>query len=154
MKADRDCAYRPGLESLEDRCLLTGTTVFRPVLPAPINVATFFAPLRNPGAYTHTAAQVPTLLHPAAPTTYKTTIVPQHMTSLGAFTSPPQTTINGIGGGITTPGLRTPSVLAGDQGFTFPGLPSFAPSQPVTAPPLQPTGFTITPQGIISGSLF
>jgi hypothetical protein len=79
--------------------------------------------------------------------------VPQHI-SLGLFDSPGKISVNGADSGIGTPGLRTPPVLASDAGLSIPGLPFFAPSQPVAPPPLQTTGFTLSPEGIISGSLF
>jgi hypothetical protein len=152
MNSDQDYTFRPRLESLEDRFLLS-TTAFRSFVPASFHPVAFtaFRPVFAGG--THTPAQVPTILHPAVTAAYNVSLVPHHI-SLGLFDKPSPVSVNGLDTGIGTPGLRTPSVLASDAGFSIPGLPSFAPAQPVTPPPLQSTGFTMSPQGIISGNLF
>jgi hypothetical protein len=150
MNSDRDRTFRPRLESLDDRLLLTAFRTFVPPNFHPASLSPII-PVRAAG--THTPAQVPTVLHPAASAAYRVSIVPQHI-SLGLFDTPGKVSVNGFDTGLGTPGLRTPSVFSGDAGFSIPGLSTFAPSQPVTPPPLQSTGFTLSPQGIISGSLF
>jgi hypothetical protein len=148
MNSDQDCTFQPRLESLEDRFLLSTASAFRNLLPVVAHPSIF--------AYTgpiHTAAQVPTILNPVGATTYKVSIVPQH-DSLGLSDLPSPITVTGFDPGISEPGLRTPSFLANDPGLTIPGLPSYAPSHPATGAPLQSTGFTLSPQGIVTGSLF
>jgi hypothetical protein len=150
MNSDQHCTFRPRLESLDDRLLLTAFRTFVPVNFHPAAL-TPIRPVFAGG--THTPAQVPTILHPAATAAFNVSLVPHHI-SLGLFDKPSPVSVNGLDTGIGTPGLRTPSVLASDVGYSIPGLPSYAPSQPVTTPPFQSTGFTMSPEGIVSGSLF
>ncbi len=148
MKSDRDCTFHPRLESLEDRFLLTGGIIFRTAAPASFPLPTIFVT-----GGTHTAAQVPTLLHPAQSVSHTVSIVPHHI-SLGLFDTPSPTTVSGFDTGISRSAIRTPAVLAGDTGFALSGLPNYAPSQPLTAPPLLPVGFTLSPDGTVNGRLF
>jgi hypothetical protein len=147
MNSDHDCTFRPRLEALEDRLVLTAPTLFRFLLPPKLSRLPTFV------GGNHTPAQIHTIVNPAAPVMRNVSVVPQHI-SLGLFDTPAKINVNGADSGIVSSGIRTPSMFGSDPGFTASGLPIFAPSHPVTPPPLLSTGFSISPEGIISGRLF
>jgi hypothetical protein len=153
MNSDRDRTFTPRLESLDDRFLLTGFVIYRYLVPP--NLSRLPATPVKPAVVggNHTPAQVRTIVNPVGAATRSVSIVPPHI-SLGLFDSPNKVNVPGFDTGIGTSGLRTPTVIASDAGFTTAGLTIFAPSQPVTTPPLLSTGLTLSPQGVVSGSLF
>jgi hypothetical protein len=121
--------------------------MFRFVLPSNSNIT----PISVAGG-AHTPAQVHTILNPASPTTFRTSIVPHHI-SLGQFDSPGRITITGFDPGLNVLGLRTPAVLATDTGINVPGLPTIG-QTPTASTSMQFTGLRLSPQGAVSGSLF
>jgi hypothetical protein len=146
MNANCDRAFQPGLESLEDRFLLSAARLlFRPTLPRRGLVAA----LGGAG----TAGAVRTIVNPANAAKFTVSIVPRDSSPVG-LSQPGTTTIRGFDSGIAEPGLPTPNALAHDPGLSTPGLPFFAPSQPVTPGPIQPGGLVLHPDGSISGNLF
>jgi hypothetical protein len=151
MTTDPDRLFRPRLESLEDRALLTVWPGYRFLVPPNLvgRTATVISPHIPRG--THTPAEIHTIFNPGSVFTRSVTIVPHHI-SLGLYDTPNPITVRGFDPGLSVPGLRTPPVLVSDAGFSMPGLPQFAPSQPVTPPPFQVGGLTVSPDGTISGS--
>jgi hypothetical protein len=140
-----DRTFRPRLEALDDRLLLSG---FRSL---------YFPSLRlAPGGAvggSGTPAAVHTIVNPANAATHSVAIVPHHI-SLGGFDRPSPITVGGIDQGIIKPGLPGASTSISDPGLTTPGLPSYPPSHPATPLPFQVGGFRLAPNGTISGSLF
>jgi len=141
MNANGNRSYQPLLESLEDRFLLTG---YRRVILLPGPHLPGAATTRGTG----TPAAIHTIVNPASVASRTVSLVPQHI-SLG-YDQPSPITIHGSDLGIVEPGL--PGAFVSDPGLTTPGLPIYTPSQPLTPPPLQVGGLTLSPEGIISGS--
>jgi hypothetical protein len=148
MKSDRDRTSQPRLEVLEDRSLPSAASLlFRSHLgPLPHRGAV--ASLGGSG----TPGAVRTITNPGNAARFTVTIVPRDSSPV-SLSQPGTTTIQGVDGGIFEPGLPNTTTL-GLGGLTTPGLPSFAPSQPVTTPSIQPGGLVISPNGSVSGSLF
>jgi|SRR5581483_6995677 len=148
MKADRDRTSQPRLEALEDRSLPSAASLlFRPHL-TPLPHRGTVASIRGAG----TPGAVRTITNPGNAAHFTVTIVPRDSSPV-SLSQPGTTTIQGVDGGISEPGLPNTTTL-GLAGLTTPGLPSFAPSQPVPTTSIQPGGLVSHPDGSVSGNLF
>ncbi len=129
MNANGNRQYRPQLELLEDRFLLSG---YRRIvlLPAP-QIHPIVPATRGTG----TPADIHTIVNPANVVTSSVSIVPQHI-SLGLFDQPTPITISGVDPGLTTPGLPVVTNFASDPGLTMPGLPIYCAVTACDAPSL------------------
>jgi hypothetical protein len=142
MNSDPARTFRPRLEALDDRLLLSGFRTFF-----------FSAPRAGAVGGSGTPAAIHTLVNPANVATHSFAVVPHHI-SLGGFDRPSPITLGGVDPGIVKPGLPGARTSVSDPGLTTPGLPSYPPSHPLTPPPFQVGGFRMAPDGTISGSLF
>jgi hypothetical protein len=164
MNSDFDHTFRPRLEALEDRALMSATgglpgamirrnlsvffpTFFTPSHPAPQPAP---SPVTNPGT-------------PSLPRTFS--VVPQHI-SLGLFDTPAPNTLpsapagiplnSGTQASLSNPGFAisgTPAALRRDTGFSISGVPAFAAFQPTVQVPDTNT-LQISTSGVVSGSFF
>jgi hypothetical protein len=153
MNSDRDRTFTPRLESLDDRFLLTGFVIYRFLVPPHFSRLPASPPRPVFAGGNHTPAQIHTIVNPAGGATRSVSIVPQHI-SLGLSDLPSKVNVPGFDAGLGNSGLRTPSVIASDAGFTTPGLIPFTLFPATTTSPSQTTGLTLSPQGVVSGSLF
>jgi hypothetical protein len=149
MDADRDRAFQPRLESLEDRCLLSAahSIFFRGRLPHHSSVAA----LSNGSS----ASSVRTIVNTTGAAQFTVSVVPRDSTPLGTSQGTPIIKLPGnLDSGLNTPGLITPATLAHDPGISVPGLLSQGTSQTATQTSTQSGGLTVSPNGTVSGSLF
>src|SRR5262245_43945946 len=126
MKTNRDRAFEPRLESLEDRALLSAAAfLFRPRLVPlpPRGTVLSIGGTGTPGA-------VRTIVNPGNAASFTVSIVPRDSSPLNS-TFRGTTTVHGLDAGLAGPGLPTPNALAHDPGLTTPGLPNLHPSVPV-----------------------
>jgi hypothetical protein len=143
--------YRPRLESLEDRALLTASFPAFRFLSSP-DFSLRFAALTAQASGTHTPAEIRTVVSSRFAAFHSVSIVPQHI-SFDLSDQPNPVSVRGPGAGLSGPGLPGPTVTHNDPGFTTPGLPYFfTHSQPVTPPPLQVGGLFLNPDGTVGGS--
>jgi hypothetical protein len=148
MNANRDRSFQPRMESLEDRCLLSAARLlFRPGLP---HHSLFAGPV---GGGTGTPGAIHIATNPNSTARVTVPIAARDDSPVGLSTRG-TTTIGGSDPGFVGPGLPSSSAFAHDPGLTTSGLPSFAPSQPVTPGPIQPGGLVLHPDGTVTGSLF
>jgi hypothetical protein len=149
MDANRNRAFQPRLESLEDRFLLSAAhSIFlRPRLTHHTTVAAL-----GTGS---SAGSVRTIVNTTGAAQFTVSVVPRDSTPLGTSQGTPIIKLPGnLDSGLSTPGLITPSVLAHDAGITVPGLLSQGTSQTTTQASTQSGGLTLNQNGSISGSLF
>jgi hypothetical protein len=153
MNSDRDRTFTPRLESLDDRFLLTGFVIYRYLVPPNLSRLPAFPPRPAVVGGNHTPAQIRTIVNPIGAATRSVSIVPQHI-SLGLSDLPSKINVPGFDAGIGNSGLRTPSVIASDAGINTPGLIPFTLVPATATSSSQSPGLTLSPQGVVSGSLF
>jgi hypothetical protein len=141
MNREQTPVFRPGLETLEDRFLLSR---FRSIFfPAPQPPA---PPAPGTGL---SASTIATLANPTRRVTDLFAVVPTQISITGPNTSPPVKLSLGVDPGLTTPGLIDPATLAADRGLTTPGLPTVAVTPHTTTP--QITGLFFNADGTVGG---
>ena len=147
MRHEHGPTFRPALESLEGRCLLTSFRGSRVLTPGqPLAVA--FQSSRQAAA-PQTAA--PVALTTAAPATPRTvSVVPSHI-SLGLFDTPAGVTPRTSESGLRTRGLPFVSTRQTDAGLGPSGMRFFTPSQLPRRETTQAGGFRLGFQGEVYG---